>query len=798
MKQLTWLLISLCIATSVNAQYVYTINADSVKITNHCDTAELILENHTQTIPGFLFNTGLGRTQFRRGLVQISATQYVIGADTLTLQSGVDTVGNIYSMVNLYHPATPKLVFVADSIDGGLFRYQATPAQVDSGKVFSAAAVGSGYWIRIIEQQAIANPWWYGLRPAVGADTTGAHRNAIALNRCLRHNRNVLIPGGNYYIDSTIFVTLGSSLGGTKSQGTAGATVGTAIVTTDTVTAVACTDIYGSNSSTYVHDLNLINTAGGGKLNCGLFVGSAFFSIERVYVTGFGQDGFLVDFGWNGIPGGQANGGTFALCSALSNGLDGFHVGTTNRVNNIHFNDCYTASNQGSGFYIYGINNMLTNASATNNARYAIDDEVGSNTFINPMVAYGVGDTIMLNGFPGVLEGGIGGNYILSGSGVLSSTVNEGFYHGTQQAWMQSDWTGLHFDQDSIFTWIPGTPGTICAGSYISGTPTGPLIGLNGLNGQITTTGLQLSRVNVPSPASGPQIGKLVLQNSGVAGPSIWSDNQSVILGGDYPYSPDAVTSIGTLGPQNTYFGPGGGNSYYGIQGLLPTDGLESGGTMILYPRQSSVTHQIQIGLAMTTSMDSGLVIHSNAHNFYESIDTLHGQVNFVTSGTKFLFDYYGIDQTNGGNFNFENQDGSSNLYLNTYNHSAYSPYFKTGPTPTATATDSLVAWEPADSGFRKIAQNQLVINRGHTIFTPSSGGSVTLVDNQINIINPSSGIASLSVSFPGSAANNDIIIVKFVKGVTSLSWTGTDTPSGAAAGGYYTFTYDSASGSWY
>jgi len=38
-------------------QYVYTIKADSVKITN-CDSAELIIENHTQGVPGFLYNTG--------------------------------------------------------------------------------------------------------------------------------------------------------------------------------------------------------------------------------------------------------------------------------------------------------------------------------------------------------------------------------------------------------------------------------------------------------------------------------------------------------------------------------------------------------------------------------------------------------------------------------------------------------------------------------------------------------------------------------------------------------------------
>lgn len=50
----------------------------------------------------------------------------------------------------------------------------------------------------------------------------------------------------------------------------------------------------------------------------------------------------------------------------------------------------------------------------------------------------------------------------------------------------------------------------------------------------------------------------------------------------------------------------------------------------------------------------------------------------------------------------------------------------------------------------------------------------------------------------PASPANNDIIVVKFVKAVTSLSWTGADTPSASAAGGYYTFAYDAASSSWY
>jgi len=77
------LLILMGIGQTISAQYVYTIKADSVKITNSCDTAELILENHTQTVPGFLYNKGRGRTEFRRGVLKLNDSMYVFGADTV-------------------------------------------------------------------------------------------------------------------------------------------------------------------------------------------------------------------------------------------------------------------------------------------------------------------------------------------------------------------------------------------------------------------------------------------------------------------------------------------------------------------------------------------------------------------------------------------------------------------------------------------------------------------------------------------------------------------------------------------
>src|ERR1700735_5022676 len=60
------------------------LKGDSVKVTN-CDSAELIIENHTQAVPGFLFNTGNGRTIFKRGVMRINDSLWLIGGDTLNV-----------------------------------------------------------------------------------------------------------------------------------------------------------------------------------------------------------------------------------------------------------------------------------------------------------------------------------------------------------------------------------------------------------------------------------------------------------------------------------------------------------------------------------------------------------------------------------------------------------------------------------------------------------------------------------------------------------------------------------------
>jgi hypothetical protein len=84
MKYLILFLSFSLLRLSLTAQYVQVFKADSVKITGK-DSCELIIENHTQGIPGFLYNKGRGRTEFRRAFVSLSDSTYQVGPDTLTM-----------------------------------------------------------------------------------------------------------------------------------------------------------------------------------------------------------------------------------------------------------------------------------------------------------------------------------------------------------------------------------------------------------------------------------------------------------------------------------------------------------------------------------------------------------------------------------------------------------------------------------------------------------------------------------------------------------------------------------------
>src|SRR5829696_517663 len=88
-KTICLTLLSLSVFLSLTAQVQTQVVGDSVHIHNNNGTAELILENNTKNVDGFLFNKGEGRTEFKKALLRIDDSTYVIGSDTLRLSKGL-------------------------------------------------------------------------------------------------------------------------------------------------------------------------------------------------------------------------------------------------------------------------------------------------------------------------------------------------------------------------------------------------------------------------------------------------------------------------------------------------------------------------------------------------------------------------------------------------------------------------------------------------------------------------------------------------------------------------------------
>lgn len=114
MKALVCAITLLLITTFSFAQRIYQIKADSVRIYNTCDTAELIIENRTQDTLGFLYNKGRGRTEFRKLRLQAvgNGSIAITGHDTLKLGTIIKVaVDSIYqNNGTLYYRKTDGVV----------------------------------------------------------------------------------------------------------------------------------------------------------------------------------------------------------------------------------------------------------------------------------------------------------------------------------------------------------------------------------------------------------------------------------------------------------------------------------------------------------------------------------------------------------------------------------------------------------------------------------------------------------------------------------------------------------------
>jgi hypothetical protein len=69
------------------SQFTYKIKADSTRLYNDSCNAELIIENATRNVPGFLYNRGNGRTEFRKPMIKLNDSAYLFGGDTLKLNA---------------------------------------------------------------------------------------------------------------------------------------------------------------------------------------------------------------------------------------------------------------------------------------------------------------------------------------------------------------------------------------------------------------------------------------------------------------------------------------------------------------------------------------------------------------------------------------------------------------------------------------------------------------------------------------------------------------------------------------
>jgi hypothetical protein len=89
MKRISVTGILLLVIVAVSAQKkMYAISADSVLVTSDCGSAELIIENNTSNVDGYLHNKEKGRTEFSRlRLVAVGDSAIAIaGQDTLLLR----------------------------------------------------------------------------------------------------------------------------------------------------------------------------------------------------------------------------------------------------------------------------------------------------------------------------------------------------------------------------------------------------------------------------------------------------------------------------------------------------------------------------------------------------------------------------------------------------------------------------------------------------------------------------------------------------------------------------------------
>lgn len=197
---------------------------------------------------------------------------------------------------------------------------------------------------------------------------------------------------------------------------------------------------------------------------------------------------------------------------------------------------------------------------------------------------------------------------------------------------------------------------------------------------------------------------------------------------------------------------------------------------------------------------------NNSGHEFY----------GFLGSSTNGLLNDAAFMRTNGNGgfkliadgthapFNFANNQVGA-IYARIFSDSLQHNNIPAAPNMTG---KQVLVYDPTGAGnFYKIPKDSVVTstkgtqNYAHSIFTPTTGGTVSLVNNQYNIINPVGALLALTVNLPSSPANNDVVYIKFTQNITTVTYsngTVVDGITAPTAGGLTVLVYDSNTTSWY
>lgn len=339
----TILSIFILVAGTAMAQVQTQLIGDSVFIHSNTGKGELIIQNSTDTIKGFLFNKGEGRTEFRKILLKINDTTYVLGLDTLYLYNN----GSLNTWNLTGNAGTTDSNFVGTTDNTPLyFRVNNQSA----GFIEYVGRRNQGMGINTLRNLTTGNSNTAFGYEALYADTSGNNNTAIG-RQSLTANSN------GYENTATGYYSLYSNTSGYRNTANGAGSL--------------AANITGSNNAAHGYRSLHSNTSGSNNTASG--VGSIYSNTTGTSNTGIGFNSLY----FNTTGKNNSANGAFALYSNTS-GIDNTAIGYYSLYSNTTGN-----YNTASGFY--SLRKNTTGQGNTANGFYSLSE----NTTGNSNASYG-------------------------------------------------------------------------------------------------------------------------------------------------------------------------------------------------------------------------------------------------------------------------------------------------------------------------------------------------------------------------------------------------------------------------